>query len=109
MFIVFLFFSTVYTAMRGPTFSIQHSNYPAVESAGEVTVCVAYYGTRPLAANTTVELSTDDDPVFPGQSPGTLYMSTHAVTLYTCVTTYEYSILWYYMSLPSMYVQLYPN
>ena len=56
--------------MQGPTFSIQHSDYPAVESAGEVTVCVAYYGTQPLAADTTVQLSTDDDPANPGQSPG---------------------------------------
>lgn len=65
-------------AMQGPTFSIEHSDYPAVESDGEVTVCVAYYGPRPLSADATIQLSTDDNPISPGQSQG---IPTHAVTL----------------------------
>lgn len=94
--------------MRGPTFSIEHSDYPAVESTEEVKVCVAYYGTQPLAANTTVQLSTDDNPVFQGQSSG---ISTHPVSLSPYIHTYMYecSFLWFIMSLPFMYVQLCQN
>ena len=56
--------------LQGPSFSVEYDNYPATESAGEVEVCVAYYGTQPLASDATVQLRTLDNPVLPGQSPG---------------------------------------
>jgi len=56
--------------LQGPSFSVEYDNYPVTESAGEVEVCVAYYGTQSLASSATVQLRTDDDPVFPAQSQG---------------------------------------
>ena len=63
--------------LQGPSFSVEYDNYPVTESAGEVEVCVAYYGTQSLASSATVQLRTLDNPMFPGQSPGKYSMYPH--------------------------------
>ena len=56
--------------MPGSSVSIEHDNYPVPVGTGKVEVCAAYYGTQPLASDTTVQLRTLENPMFPGPSQG---------------------------------------